>query len=151
MSKQSTYKEFCNQYQLELDDPKSKAAYEKYCENLEFVNSVIADTTTKEIISKLTHPEKREYAKGKNKYERLTGLEFGREMLKWQAQGVMPFEMITFFRGKDDRGIFFMPCLELFGSGKMVITGVRDGYSTRQSLLNEVGRCWDLAEAKLPK
>lgn len=92
-----------------------------------------------------------------SKHLRVSELEFGMEILKWSNAGVYPLEMVSSIEYTDNKGVFYLPCIEVYaglaGSEELrtVITGSCDGYETRKELLSCVGHCWDLAAAHIKR
>ncbi|MFT5719310.1 MAG: hypothetical protein ACI9T7_003523 [Oleiphilaceae bacterium] len=52
MSKAIGYEQFCKHYDFDVSAQESKNEYKSYCNNLNFVNSAVADKTTYEALTK---------------------------------------------------------------------------------------------------
>ena len=52
MSKQVTYKQFCQRYELDPNAADSKNEYAKFCQNMNVFDDIIADKVTQQAIEK---------------------------------------------------------------------------------------------------
>ncbi|WP_057831284.1 hypothetical protein [Colwellia sp. TT2012] len=86
-----------------------------------------------------------------HKYERISELDFGLEMLVYESKSIYPLEAVSSVEFTDDDGVFYAPIIPDYVTGIEKITGSLDGYNTRQELLSCVGRCWDLAIEDIKK
>jgi hypothetical protein len=87
------------------------------------------------------------------KPERVTELEFGREMLLWDYKGHYPLEAISIIIFTDQLGEFYLPGIRDYCYHEVtLVAGSKDGYTSREQALRCAGRCWDkaLAARNLP-
>ncbi len=83
-----------------------------------------------------------------NKY--VSELEFGYAMIGHKNQ--YPLEVVSCINDKDERGQYYIPIVSQYVDFEQdLMTGNRDGYTSREQLMRCVGRCWDKAEKDLAK
>jgi hypothetical protein len=76
-------------------------------------------------------------------FEEVTAIEFGQEILRWQAY-LEPLEVISLYKHFDDH----LPTIKKYQPDAMeeTILIVSGSYPSRQAALSKIGEWWDLAK-----
>lgn len=78
-----------------------------------------------------------------NNFEEITPIEFGQEILRWQAYVETPLEVISLYKHFDD----YLPTIKKYQPDAMEETTliVSGSYPSRAQALSKIGEWWDSA------